>query len=86
MSAIPVLIRFRISAAAMAAVTAVFICIAQHHVHVVLYEPYTYASLFAHKCGLLMIGCVIWAMLELTRYSASRRWQPVSSTKPELIE
>jgi hypothetical protein len=53
-------------AAAIAAAIAIVICIAQGHVRVVLSEPYTYASPFRHKCGLLMIGCVIWAMLELT--------------------
>jgi hypothetical protein len=58
----------RMIAAATASSIATLICIAQRHVDVVLSEPYTYGSPFRHKCGLLMIGCVIWAMLELTRY------------------
>lgn len=54
----------------MAAAIAISICIAQHHVCVVLSEPYTYVSPFRHKCGLLMMGCVIWAMLDVTPYLA----------------
>ncbi len=48
-----------------AAVVAVRICILRHHVHVSLADPRTYASPFQHKCGLLMIGCVLWAVFEV---------------------
>ncbi len=74
---------FRVIAAATAAVIAMLICIAQRHVRVVLSEPYTYASPFRHKCGLQMIGCVVWAMLELTRYLARTRWPAGGTMKSE---
>ncbi|WP_263382593.1 ribosomal maturation YjgA family protein [Granulicella arctica] len=67
--------RSRVVAAAVAAFISIAICVAQHHVHVVLLEPYTYGSPFRHKCGLLVIGSTIWAMLESTRYVARRRSQ-----------
>jgi len=60
----------RVIGKAIAAAVAISICIAQHHVCVVLSEPYTYVSPFRHKCGLLMMGCVTGAMLEVTQYLA----------------
>jgi hypothetical protein len=71
----------RVLAAAIAAAVAISICVAQRHVRVVLSDPYTYASPLRHKCGLLMIGCVVWAMMELrrllTREFSSDRREPV---------
>jgi hypothetical protein len=60
-------------ASALAALAATAICVAQRHVHLVLTEPRTYASPLRHKCGLLMIACVTWALLELRSYSAAMR-------------
>jgi hypothetical protein len=71
-STTPVSSHLRMIAAAIAAAIAISICIAQRHVRVVLAEPHNYASPLRHKCGLLMIGCVIWAMLELRRYLYGR--------------
>jgi len=75
----------RVIVAAIAAAIAIVICIAQRHVYVVLSNPHTYASPFRHKCGLLMIGCVIWAMVELTRHLAksSQRPSPHPPRKPK---
>jgi hypothetical protein len=48
-----------------AASLAIAICIVQRHVHVVLTQPSTYSSPLHHKCGLLMLGCVSWAVWEI---------------------
>ena len=57
--------RLRAKAAVFAAFSAVLLCALRHHVHIVAADPGTYASPFHHKCGLLMMGCVAWAMAEL---------------------
>lgn len=48
-----------------AAVVGVTICIYQRHVHIALLHPSTYSSPLHHKCGLLMLGCVSWALCEI---------------------
>jgi hypothetical protein len=49
-----------------AAFIAALICVDQRHVQIILSEPATYASPFHHRCGLLMIGCFVWALVEST--------------------
>ena len=58
---------YRTAFAVSAAVLAIAICIYERHVRVVLSEPATYTSPLHHKCGLLMLACVSWAVMELTR-------------------
>jgi hypothetical protein len=65
--------RFRVIGAGTVASTAIAICLAQHHVHVVLSKPYTYGSLFRHKCGLLMICSTLWTMLESKQICGSKQ-------------
>ncbi len=48
-----------------AATLATCICIVQRHVHIVLSKPATYTSPLHHRCGLLMLGCMAWAAVEL---------------------
>ncbi len=55
----------RLPLSSFAAVVAASICGLQHHVHVVLADPRTYSSPFHHKCGLLMMGCMLWAVTEV---------------------
>jgi len=55
----------RRSLASLAATIAIAICIVEGHVHVALTQPATYSSPLHHKCGLLMLGCVSWAICEI---------------------
>ncbi len=48
-----------------AAAVGIAICKIQNHVHVSLTHPSTYSSPLHHKCGLLMLGCVSWALCEI---------------------
>lgn len=57
----------KLAIASCAAMLATGICIHQRHVHVQLSEPSTYASPLHHKCGLLMLGCCAWALIEVAR-------------------
>lgn len=42
----------------------VHVSIAQH-VQILWSEPATYLSLFQHKCGVALVGCSLWLLLEL---------------------
>lgn len=64
--------RYRMPLAVSVALLAIAFCHARHHVHVVLAQPSTYETLVIHKCGLLMIGGVLWAEYEIGRWSGRR--------------
>ncbi len=53
---------------AFVAVCAVFlatvICIVERHVVIVFSQPATYSNALHHKCGLLLLGCVVWMLFE----------------------
>ncbi len=57
--------QLRAQLAVCAALAAVLICALRRHVHIVLADPRTYTSPFHHKCGLLMMVCVLWAVTEV---------------------
>jgi hypothetical protein len=48
------------------------ICIFQGHVQIAITHPSTYSSPLHHKCGLLMLGCVSWAICEIFLRSAKQ--------------
>jgi hypothetical protein len=58
-------VRLRQAAALVAAAVGIAICKIQNHVHIALAHPSTYTSPLHHKCGLLMLGCVSWAICEI---------------------
>ncbi len=51
-----------------AALVAIAFCVARGHVQIVPGDSSTYASALHHRCGQMMVACVVWALFELTAY------------------
>jgi len=56
----------RLPLSSLACLIAFWICLEERHIHVVLSDPGTYTSPLHHRCGLLLTGCLLWALTELS--------------------
>ena len=59
--------KLRLPLSLAAAALGIAICVSQHHVRVAISDPGSYTSPLHHRCGLVMLTSVAWALLEVTR-------------------
>lgn len=70
------MVRFGLALAAVYA--SLVICTIEQHFQVVASEPSTYLLPFHHRCGLLLVASILWALLEAVWFFSGRS-APVSS-------
>ena len=55
----------RLAASVMAVAVALLICLHQRHFAVSLTDPMSFVRMLRHKCGMVMAGAVVWAVVEM---------------------
>ena len=43
---------------------ALVICQVEQHFQLTFSDPNSYALLFQHRCGILLVACLLWALFE----------------------
>jgi len=63
----PVLRSQRLRLTLTATLSAMIICLLEHHFTLSPFRPETYPAMFPHKCGKLFLLCLSWFSIELFR-------------------
>ncbi|QEE29366.1 hypothetical protein FTW19_16010 [Terriglobus albidus] len=59
--------RIRVTLSLAATLSAVLICLLEHHFTLSPFHPETYPAMLPHKCGKLFLVCLSWFSIELFR-------------------